>query len=155
MGPLNKYLLLILLADGLIWLRSSIGKFPPEKFIGGLGGTLQRFASNNPYPWYKDFLQNFAIPNSQTFGFLTFYGELLVALSITLASAYLLFKKQVNKIVLIILGLGLFGGMFLNTIFWLASGWMSPSTDSLNLLMFGIQLIALVVVFKESKRVPF
>lgn len=151
---MDKYLLLIILADGLIWLRSSLGKFPPEKFINGLGVVLQKFASNNPYPWYKSFLQNIAIPNSQIFGTFTFYGEILTALSVTLAAVYLLFKPA-KKLILILLLAGLLGGMFLNATFWLASGWMSPSTDSLNLLMLAIQTIALVAVFKESKRLPF
>ncbi|MDO8498246.1 MAG: hypothetical protein Q7S44_00425 [bacterium] len=148
---MNNYLLAIILAEGLLWFRSSLGKFPPEKFIGNLGGTLTRFADKNPYPWYKDFLQNTAIPNSQVFGFLTFWGEFLVALSLTLGSLYLLLKMGKSGVVKSLLVLGLLGGMFLNMTFWLASGWMSASTDSLNLFMFVVGLISLVYVLKTSK----
>lgn len=148
---LNRYLILLILVNGFLWLRSSLGKFPPEKFINNLGGTLQKFASNNPYSWYKEFLQNVAIPNSQTFGFLTFWGEFLVAISLVLGALYLLLNPKGIKLVRPILISGLLGSMFLNLIFWLAAGWTSPSTDSLNLLMLIAGLIGLVYILKLAK----
>lgn len=148
----EKYLWLILLADGLLWLRSSLGKFPPEKFIGSLGQVLEKFASKNPFPWYKDFLENAAIPNAEVFGLLTFWGEFFTALAVTGASLFLLLKSAKSRPVLILLLLGLGGGMFLNGTFWLASGWTSPSTDSLNLLMFTLELIGFVYIFKLLRR---
>lgn len=148
----DYYLLLIILANGVLWLRSSIGKLSSGKFVEELGSTLARFASKNPYPWYKDLLQNTAIPNSHLFGLLTQWGELLVALSTLGAAAYLLIKPAKNRLVLMVLLLGLSGGMFLNAVFWLASGWTSPSTDSLNLLMFGIQFIGAVFAFQLLRK---
>lgn len=145
-------MLVIILTEGLIWLRSSLGKFPQEKFINGLGGTLTKFASNNPYPVVKDFLQNTAIPNSQIFGFLTLWGELLVAISLTLGSLYLLLKMGQSKMVKSLLILGLLGGMFLNLTFWLSSGWTSPSAESLNLFMFIVGFIGLVSVLKGASN---
>ncbi|MCL5784924.1 MAG: hypothetical protein M1142_06260 [Patescibacteria group bacterium] len=145
------YLLLIFLFDGLIWLKSSIGKFQSGNFADSLGGTLAKFASNNPYPWYKSFLQNVAIPNSKIFGLFTQWGEFFSAISIILASIFLLLGTK-NKVVLVLLFLGLLGGMFLNAIFWLASGWTSASTDSLNLLMFVIQTIGLAYVLNLLKN---
>jgi len=47
---------------------------------------------------------------------------------------------------------GLIGGITLNTMFWLAAGWTSPSTDGLNLLMLVTQLIGLVVIIRASLR---
>lgn len=147
---MDKYLLLIIIANGLIWARSSYGKFTSADFVGGLGTTLEKFASKNPYPFYKDFLQNFAIPNSQIFGFLTLYAEAFAAITLTLISLYLLFKSG-NKLALILLSLGLLTGAFLNLIFYFAAGWTSSSTESLNLLMLVVQTISLIYIFKRIR----
>ncbi|MBI2019099.1 hypothetical protein HYS95_00330 [Candidatus Daviesbacteria bacterium] len=149
MNRLPKSLLLIFLTIGFIWLRSGFGKLSSDAFPAALGETLQKFASKNPYPWYKTFLVKIAIPNSQVFGNLVMWGEVLVATSITLASLYLLFKKPTLPIKAV-LGLGLIGGAFLNIIFWLASGWTSPSTDSLNLVMLAVALIGLGSLYKSK-----
>lgn len=152
MDKVNKYLLLILATVGVLWLRFGFGKFQSGNFVESLGGTLNKFADKNPYPWYKSFLQNFAIPNSQIFGVLTMWGELLSGISIILASVYLLFVGNKNKLVLILLALGLMGGAFLNIIFWLASGWTSPSTDGLNLLMLAVEIIGFAYIINLLKN---
>ncbi len=144
----NIYILAIIMFIGLVWTRSSIGKFLEGNFAGTLNETLIRFASKNPYPWFKGFLENFAIPNSQVFGYLTLYGELFTAVTTLVIPFYLLFSKQINKNSLILLLLGLKVGIFLNLIFWLASGWLSPSTYSLNLLMLGVQVILAFYIYK-------
>lgn len=141
-----KYLWWIILANGLIWLRSSVGKLSSGNFVENLGGTLTKFASHNPYPFYKNFLENVAVPNSQIFGFLTLWGEFLVAISLVGGAIILLTSPRKLKVVKLPLMMGLLGGVFLNLIFWLASGWTSASTDSLNLLMLVIGLIALIAV---------
>jgi hypothetical protein len=143
----TKIILLMLLADSFIWVRSSYGKITGGNFVSTLGGTLTKFASNNPYPWFKTFLQNTAIPNSQTFGMLTMTGEAFAAAAMTLATLYMLIKG-VNKFGLVILMLGLAVSAFLNLIFWLASGYTSASTDGLNLFMFLFELIAFVYAAK-------
>lgn len=146
---MDKPLLFILFFDGLLWLRSSVGKLSSGNFPDELGVTLTKFASKNPYPWYKDFLQNIAIPNSKAFGLLTQWGELFVALSMTGITLYLLLGVKPCKYTKPLLALGLFGGMFLNATFWLASGWTSSSTDGLNLLMFVTQLVGLVYLLRR------
>lgn len=147
-NKLPLYFLLILLAIGLIWLKSSYGKLTGGVFVDTLGKTLTMFASKNPYPWYKSFLTNVAIPSSATFGLLTMWGELLTAVSIT-ASSVLLIATGGSKLIKIILLLGLLAGAYLNAIFWLASAWTSPSTDSLNLLMLTLEAIAAIAVAKS------
>ncbi|MBI2600256.1 hypothetical protein HYW43_05050 [Candidatus Daviesbacteria bacterium] len=142
-------LILILLAHGLIWLRSSYGKLYGGKFVDELGKTLAFFASKNPYPLVKDFLQNTAIPNSKLFGNLTMWGEFLSALAIILGASYLLIKKSWDNRAAIVLISGLLGGIFLNMVFWLSAGWMSPSTESVNLIMFITQLIGVSVLIKS------
>lgn len=130
-----------------MWLRSSLGKITGGKFADTLGDLLTKMSQNNPYPWFKYFLQNVAIPNSKVFGTLTMWGEFLAALAITLGSAYLLFYKGDQRLGVVILILGLLGGMFLNAIFWLGFGYSNVSTDSLNSLMFLVELVGVIVLF--------
>lgn len=148
---LPLFFLLFILAIGLVWLKSSYGKLTGGVFVDGLGKTLTMFASKNPYPWYKDFLTQVAIPNAKTFGLLTMWGEFLSAVSITAASIILMATGG-SKLVKIVLLLGLLGGAFLNAVFWLASAWTSPSTDSLNLLMLVLQAIAAIAVAKSITK---
>lgn len=140
----GKPILLIILADGLLWLKSSSGKFSSGNFVDSLGGTLKKFSSNNPYPWFKSFLDGVAIPNSGLFGTLILYGELLVAISIVVGSLYLL-TQRLNKSVASLLALGLVGAAFLNLIFYFAAGWTSPSTEEVNLMMLSVEVVGLLV----------
>lgn len=147
--------LLIVTDIGTVWLRSSIGKITGGKFVATLAPTLDKFSSNNPNSWYADFLKGMVIPNSNFFGNLIMWGEFLSAVSIILGSLYFLLNKKENRIVEYLFLIGLIGGILLNFNFYFASGWMSPSTESLNLLMFVIQLIGAVVfgkiILKERK----
>lgn len=144
----NRYLLFILLVIDFIWLKSAYGKWSGGKFVAGMEGTLKKFASENPYQPVKDFLQGMAIPNASLFGTLTMWGETLVGISLIISLVWLLFKKQANKLILGLLLAGLLGGVFLNKVFYFSSGWMSSSSESLNLLMFTVELVAAFYVFK-------
>lgn len=149
---MDKYMLLVILANGFIWVRSSFGKVTGGKFVDTLGGTLEKFASNNPYPWFKDFLQNVAIPNSQIFGQLTMWGEVFVALTMVIIPLCWLFNPKGCGFAKPLLVFGLLGGMFLNAVFWAAGGWTSPSTESVNLVMFLVQGVALASVLGLIKK---
>lgn len=149
---MDKYLLLVILTDGLLWLRSGFGKLQSGTFTDTLGETLKKFAGKNPHPFFKDFLENVAIPNSQVFGWLTLLGELFAAITLTGFAIYLLSGSKACKYTKPLLALGLITGIFLNGIFWLAAGWTSPSTDGLNLLMLATQVIALAAVLKMRTR---
>ena len=145
----QSYLLYIFVALGLIWLKSSWGKLSGGDFVGSLGSTLTRFASQNPYPWYKDFLTSFAIPNSQVFGQLVLWGELLVALGLILIPLYLIFQKKSSRTAYLLLAVSFFGAVLLSVSFWLAAGWTSPSTESVNLLMLLIEAIGLIYSYRK------
>lgn len=147
-----KPLLLILLTIGLLWLKSSLGKFASGNFVSNLGTSLTKAADKNPYPFFKEFLTSVAIPNSQIFGFLVSWGEFLSAVAITLGAGMLLVNPKANKPASLILILGLFGGAFLNIIFWFGFGYTSPSTDSLNLLMATVEVIGIIFVLKQYAR---
>ncbi len=142
--------LLITLAIGFVWARSNYEKFMGGKFVDSLGAILTKAAEYNPYPWYKSFLQNIAIPNSVIFAQMVLWGEFLVAAAIIFSSIYLL-KKQ-NKFVYIILILGLSGGFFLNLNFWIAFAWTSPAADNLNLLMAAIELIGIIIFYRGKMK---
>ncbi len=148
---MNKYLLTILLFDGLIWLRSSYGKLTTGNFPLELDKTLTKFASNNPYPWFKDFLLNQAIPQASNLGALIMYGEAITAVLVIVGSLGLFYNFR-NKLFKILLLLGLVGAFKLNLMFWLASGWTSPSSDSLNLLMLFIELVGIIFCIKILKK---
>lgn len=139
-----KYFLIIILATGLLWLKSSFGKFTSGNFVDGLSGTLNKFASQNPYPLYKSILQNIAIPNSKLIGSWVLWGELFTALAITVSALFILLNVKASKKAALLLIAGLLGGILLNVVFWLAAGWTSPSTDSLNFLMLVIQISGLL-----------
>lgn len=141
-----KLLLIILLVVGLLWARSSYGKITAGTFISSLGTTLSKSVDKNPYPWFKEFLNTVVIPNSQIFGFLTFWGEFLTAISISVGALVLLLSSKSHKAGSLILALGLLGGAFLSIIFWLGLGFTSPSTDGLNLLMAVVEVIGLFFV---------
>lgn len=144
-----KYLYLIFALIGFIFLRSGYGKVSGGKFVGGLGETLTKFASNNPYPPVKSFLEQIAIPNSGIFGFLTMYGEVFAGISLMGVSVYLLFAAKSPRASYLILGAGLLVGCFLNLVFWLSAGYTSASTESLNLVMLAVQIIGLSFVWQK------
>lgn len=148
-----KPFLLILLAVGLLWLRSSLGKLTGGNFVQTLGETLSKVAPKNPYPWYKDFLNSVAIPNSQVFGTLVLTGEFLSAVLITAGALGLFLRPRPHKLLSKALIAGLLIGAFLNIIFWLGFGYTSSSTDSLNLLMAVVQAIGVFYVWKGFKKV--
>ncbi|MBI2337677.1 hypothetical protein HYU95_00680 [Candidatus Daviesbacteria bacterium] len=144
-----KPLLLILISVGLLWLKSSLGKIASGNFVSNLGVTLGKTAEKNPYPFFKDFLTNVAIPNSQIFGFLVMWGEFLSAIAITLGAFLLLVNPKANKLVVLMLIGGLIGGAFLNINFWFGFGYSNPSTDSLNLLMAVVEIIGVFTLLKN------
>lgn len=148
---MTKFFLWVLLTLSFIWLRSSYGKLTGGTFVQNLGKTLEKFASDNPYPLFKGFLQDAAIPNSVIFGNLTMYGEVFAGAIILIVALYYLTNQKNSRVLNFLLFLGLLVGAFLNGIFWLAAGWTSPSTDGLNLLMFVIQVIGIIYLTKDKK----
>lgn len=149
--PFHYGFIFVLLTNGFIFLRSSYGKISEGKFVDSLAPTLEKFGSKNPYPWYKDFLSGSIIPNSNFFGNLIMWGELLSALAIISAGIFMLMRKQ-SRLTYWLMVVGLLGGLILNVNFYFAAGWTSPSTESLNLLMGLIELIGLLETIKLLTR---
>ena len=133
------------------WWASGWEKFTSPDFAGGLEATLAAFASQNPFPWYKDFLTSFAIPNVAIFANLTMWGALLAATTLFVtAAAYAYAKdKNVRRWMLGFAFIALIGGLILNANYYLAAGWSSPGTRGVNLVMFWIQA-ALIYVYGST-----
>lgn len=147
---LDRVMLLILLIDGLLWFRSGWGKVSGGKFVSELPKTLERFASQNPYSWYKDFLQTVSL-NNNVFGTLVMYGELIgsTLLLVGIVTKFLEIQSRYLTSLIVITLLGL---SFMNLNFYLAAGWTSPSTEGLNLLMMAIQLGAAFKLVADLRR---
>ena len=130
---------------GFEWLRAGWEKVSDPQFVGGMEKTLGVFAGKNPTGWYRDFLTGVAVPNASLFGWLVAYGELLAGIAL-LATAVLyvanIWSVPVAGIATSSVALAaLIGGAFMSINFWLAAGWLSVSTDSVNLVMFLAQLV--------------
>jgi len=123
------WLALIRILIGYEWLRAGWEKVSDPEFAAGLSGTLAFFAKENPNGWYIGFLQNVALPNVTIFAQLVAWGELLVGLALVLG----LFTE-----------VAAFFGMVMNVNFFFAASHLSPSTYSLNMVMFVVTLILLL-----------
>lgn len=147
----NRYLYLVFAVIGYIFLKSGFEKITGGKFVDSLGATLTKFAKDNPYPPVKDFLENVAIPNSVVFGFLTQWGEFLAGVNLLVLSLWMIFRPKNGQSYFKLMILGFGTGLLLNITFWLAAGYTSASTGSLNLVMGAVNLIGLVFILNEAK----
>lgn len=125
---------------GFIWIKSSLAKLASDTFVQTLGATLIKFSSQNPFLWYKQFLELVAIPNAKLLGQLTQWGELIAGLLLTL-TAVLIWRFGLSRRVCLMALIGALIGFFLNLQFGLASFWMSAASETVNLVMGGTQII--------------
>lgn len=146
-------ILYVILVIGFVFLRTGLTKVIGGTFVDGLKKTLTHFASENPFPFVKTFLESTAIPNTELFAYLTMWGEVYVGCSLVLSVAYLLMKKSLTKITFILLSTGLLVAIFLNTTFLLSAGWTSSSTESVNLVLLSVGVISLVYVVRTFSHV--
>lgn len=91
-----------------------------QGYIDRLPKLLQRYASENPLEWYKNFLEQTVLSNIETFGFLTAYGETGVGLGLILG----LFTAFCA-----------FVGLILSISYGLATFWMSPGSMGFHILL--------------------
>ncbi len=137
----------ILLVTGALWAYAGFEKVISGKFPAGLAKTLQFFAQNDPYPWYKTFLLHFCVPNSVAIGYFVQFGELLSGLAIIGCVGAMLFLKNMHlPVIVLLVPLALI--TFFSALFWLAAAWTNVSTNSLNLYLFAVQLIAMIVLVR-------
>lgn len=136
---------LIAAVIGLEWLRSGIEKLTAANFPAGMAKVLGGFASKNPMGWYHDFLTSSVIPNATAFGDLIEWAETLTGVALIVTAGVLLYRSRgrIATAAETIAGIALLGGALMSWNFWLAAGWMSDSTDGVNLVMGLSQLVLL------------
>lgn len=142
----------LILGLGLIWSMAGIPKVIEGKFPFILKGILEQFATKNPYPFYKSFLENTAIPNAETFGYLVMFGEPLTGVTIVLSTLYLLIRPRGNRLVEIFLIMGLIGGLVLNTNFYLGGGWTNVNKSGMNMLMIILEAVGLFFILRGYRQ---
>lgn len=141
-NPESRYLNILQFTLGVVWLKSCYAKFVNNDFTDNIAKTLTFFSSKNPVGWYKSFLISIAIPNAHLFAELSRWGELAGGILLALTSIYALYKNK-NKLSSLLAIIGLLIVMNLNFNFGLASFWTSPASETLNLVMFLVELIIL------------
>ena len=139
---------MIFFVDGLLWLRSGLGKVAEGKFAESLPLILKKFASENPYPFYKQLLLTTGIPYAKTLAGIIMWGEVISALAILFSVISLFIRPNANYFAERTLVGGLLIGLILNTNFWFGGGWTSASTESINLLMAAIEAIGIATLVK-------
>lgn len=77
-------LLLLRLAISYIWLAAGLSKLFNPKFISAFPQTLNSFASNSPFEFYRNFLHQNILSNASIFAQLTTWGEILTGLAFLL-----------------------------------------------------------------------
>lgn len=138
-----RYLALVQAVIGFEWLRAGWEKIADSRYVDGMSTTLSAFASKNPTGFYRDFLTGTARPNATFFAYAVSYGELLVGLA-TLVTAVVVLTRASMHVSQYVAGTALTAlaiGAFMNLNFWIAAGWMSSSTDSINVVMLLTQAI--------------
>ena len=119
------------------WLKlSSAGAF-----VANIGATLSHFASENPYPWYKDFLLGIVMQDAALFAYLVEWSQVVIAASLFLSMVLYLFASSEfwRRLALIWAAAALVGGLIQNANFYLAAGWTALGTRGVNVVMFWIQ----------------
>ncbi len=134
------------------WLHSGWGKWIKPDFMAGISGTLSTFASKTPHLIYGNFLNTYIVPNALLFGQLIRLGEIVVGVVLVLSGLALILKKGLKNNLAILIGIVCFGSAFMNLNFFLASGWSSPSTWGINLVMMIIEIILGVFYIKSRNE---
>lgn len=147
----TNYIYVIQFVFGGIWLKSALSKLLDPTFIDALAKTLIFFASKNPLLFYKNFLVTVAIPNAELFAQLTRWGEFSAAVLLIVTALGAFRKNRFGRLHELAI-LGSLIGAFLNLQFGLASFWITPANETLNLLMFIIQLVILTYHYQFVKQ---
>jgi uncharacterized membrane protein YphA (DoxX/SURF4 family) len=149
-------LIFIQLLVGYEWLHAGLEKIIHGSFPGTMAKTLVSFSSQNPHAWYAKTVLAHAATRPELFGQLVQWGEFMTGLAL-IATALLWATNRIHSSTLWIIACiaPLIIGIVLNLNFYLAAGWMSPSTSTLNAFMGWIELILIVSwVLIQRSTVP-
>lgn len=133
-----QWLALLRIVVGLYFVKSlvtkmgvvTVGGFLPvpvvsERWLTVMPKIVARQASENPIGFYKQFLEQTVLPNSNLFAQLTAWGETVTGLGLTLG---------------LLTGLASLTGLVLVLNYGLATQWMSPGQQGFHLVLFFLML---------------
>ena len=118
-------LLLVQMVLGYEWLVSGLSKVFRSGFVSGLDEELIA-QSENSAQWYRDFLDEFIIPNSEAFAYFVtvneiVIGAILIATAVLWLVAWERLGRRARTTMLMAIVLSCIGGIFLNLNLYLAS----------------------------------
>jgi len=130
-------------AIGYVWWHAGWEKISSGDFVATLPATVSAFAAGNPFGFMTNVLTNQAIRYADLIGFLVQYSQYLIGV-ILIAVTYTWLVARVEEtrrasLYLACVALGM--GAIMNALFYFAAGHLSPSTASLNVLMFWVELV--------------
>ena len=136
------------------WLHAGIEKVSSPAFVQNLDKTFAAFAAKNPFAWYKSFLEGPATAKSVMLGYTIELSQLLIAGTLIVAAGVLVYAKEAEsrRTALFAAAVALLGGALMNANFYLASGWMSPSSKGVNLVMFWTQIVLAYTWISSAER---
>ena len=128
------------------WLSAGWEKVYGGQLVPTIEKTLGRFENGNPHGWYVGSMLEITKSHPVAFSMLVQWGELLAGIGLAAALVLYGFSKQPfsKEIARFIAIAALLGGMCMNSNFYFAAGWTSPSTGGLNALMFWIEIVLFV-----------
>jgi uncharacterized membrane protein YphA (DoxX/SURF4 family) len=100
-----------------------------QRWLTVMPKIIARQVTDNPFPWYRDFLQQTVLTHASLFGHLTAWGEALVGLSLVLG---------------LLAGLGALGGLLLSVSYGLASQHLSGASFGLHYLLVSAMVLFFV-----------
>lgn len=119
---------------GYVWLMSGLTKLIRGDFPSGLADELTE-KSEGIDGWYKSFLDDTVIPNSEVFGWLIMLGEIAVGVALIVTAAIWFFRwerlRYRGKVTLLLVTVvAAAAAIFMNVSFHLANGsahpWLIP-----------------------------
>ena len=133
-----QWLALLRIVVGLYFVKSLVTKMSivtvggilpvpvvSERWLTVMPKIVARQASENPLGFYKQFLEQTVLPNSNLFAQLTAWGETVTGLGLTLG---------------LMTGLASLTGLVLVLNYGLATQWMSPGQQGFHLVLFFLML---------------
>jgi uncharacterized membrane protein YphA (DoxX/SURF4 family) len=133
-----RWLALLRIVVGLYFVKSLVTKMSvltvggilpvpvvSERWLTVMPKIVARQASENPIAFYKQFLEQTVLPNSNLFAQLTAWGETVTGLGLTLG---------------LLTGLASLTGLVLVLNYGLATQWMSPGQQGFHLVLIFLML---------------
>ena len=146
------WLVLIQFVLAFEWLHSGWGKWAGPGFMDSISKTLEGFATKTPYKAYGAFLNSTAVTNADMFGNAIRLGEMGVGIALVISGVLLLTKKRLPSWAVALMVVAFLGGALMNLNFFMASGWSSPSTWGVNMVMGFIHLIFAIYYFTNRRE---